>query len=179
MTVDLNQLSVKEHLLVGFYGGKSVGAAGVTGVTLTISANGSTLVNESFGTAAAAVTWFTNHAVDLGALTAPLYASGTLNLVGTLTVTSKAAGSGFYGNMLIGDPPSAETSAAAHHAAAPADAFHFPADSALPGAEWQDTTAAAPHQTASAPEQESDTVFLHHDLYLHAFNGHDGDHLYL
>jgi len=105
MTVDLNQLAVKENLAIGFYGGQSFGA-GITNVTLTISANGSTLVNQSFGSAAAAVTYFTNHFVDLGSLAAPLYASNTLNLVATLTVTSNSAGSGFYGNMLIGDPPS-------------------------------------------------------------------------
>ena len=65
LTVDLTQLAVKHDLLVGLYGGQSFGT-GVTNVTLTISANGSTLLGKSFARTTAAVTYFTNHAVDLG-----------------------------------------------------------------------------------------------------------------
>ena len=121
--VDLNQLAVKEHLLIGFYGGQSFGT-GVSSVTLTISANGTTLINQTFGSASAAVTYFTNHAVDLGTLTAPLYSSNTLNLTANLTVTTSSVGSGFYGNLLIGDPPALASDA---KAVVQGDTLHFPA----------------------------------------------------
>jgi hypothetical protein len=39
--------------------------------------------------------------------TAPAYAGNVLNLTAQLTVLTNAAGSGFYGNFLIGDPPPA------------------------------------------------------------------------
>ena len=123
LVVDLNQLAVKEHLLIGFYGGQSFGT-GVSSVTLTISANGTTLINQTFGSASAAVTYFTNHAVDLGTLTAPLYSSNTLNLTANLTVTTSSVGSGFYGNLLIGDPPALASDA---KAVVQGDTLHFPA----------------------------------------------------
>jgi hypothetical protein len=104
LVVDLGQLAVKQDLLIGFYGGTLVGT-GVTGVTLTITANGTTLLNQSFTSGAAAKTWFTNNAVDLGSLTASLYAGGVANLSISLAVTANAAGSGFYGAFVIGDPP--------------------------------------------------------------------------
>ena len=82
-------------------------------VTLTISANGSTLLSQSFASGAAAVAYFTNHAVDLGSLTAPLYSGNVLNLNVSLDVTTSSAGSAFYGNLLIGDPPAATTASKA------------------------------------------------------------------
>ena len=175
LTVDLSQLAVREHLILGFFGGKSFGATGVTGVTLTITANGSSVVSETFSTAAAAVTYFTNHAVDVGSLTAPAYGSGTLNLTATLTVTTKAAGSGFYGNILIGDPPAAQSHEALHHA----DAFHFPAppaEAALPDSHIQPIDTAPADHGAALPGWEADAL----PLAVHDFGGlglihHAGD----
>ena len=60
----------------------------------------------SFASAAAAQAYFTNDVVDLGALT-PATFGNTLNLHVSLDVTSTSAGSGFYGNLLVGDPPAA------------------------------------------------------------------------
>jgi hypothetical protein len=110
LSVDLTRLAVKHDLLVGLYGGQGFGT-GVTNITLDISANGTSLLHQSFASAGAAVTYFTNHAVDLGSLTAPLYASGTANIHVALDVTSNSAGSGFYANLLIGDPPATTTAA--------------------------------------------------------------------
>eukprot|EP01037_Dinobryon_pediforme_P007783 gene7783-7849_t len=108
LSVDLNQLASRQHLLVGFYGGTAVGS-GVTGVVLTIKANGSTLLSKSFASGAAAQTYFTNQAVDLGSLGAASYPTGIANLSISLAVTGSTVGSGFYTNMLIGDPPKAAT----------------------------------------------------------------------
>jgi hypothetical protein len=185
LTVDLNQLAVKEHLLIGFYGGKSFGAAGVTGVTLTISANGATLVNQSFGTAAAAVTWFTNHALDVGTLTAPAYAGGTLNLTATLTVTSNAAGSGFYGNMLIGDPPAVHHAAAAHDSAAPIadhfaglhpDLFGAPQFTAE---HWEQLLGQTAGHDGAVSEPAHEPAFLHVDPFALSLANLPVEHLFL
>jgi hypothetical protein len=107
-SVDLSQLAVRQDLLVGLYGGTLVGT-GVTGVTLTISANGSTLVNQSFTSGAAALAYFTNDAIDLGSLNGTLFANNVANITVSLSVTTLGSGSGFYGNVLIGDPPAAAT----------------------------------------------------------------------
>lgn len=107
-SVDLNQLATRQDLLVGLYGGTLTGT-GVTGVVLTIKANGTTLLSQTFASGAAAQTYFTNHAVDLGSLNGSLYASGIANLTISLAVTSTSAGSGFFGSLLVGDPPKAAT----------------------------------------------------------------------
>lgn len=109
MSIDLSQLPAVQDLELGFYGGALVGT-GVTGVTLTVSANGQTLLSKIFATGALAQTYFTNNAVDLGSLGGALYGSGVANLTVSLAVTSISAGSGFYGNILIGDPPAASGS---------------------------------------------------------------------
>jgi|GEM_PF-6282123 len=95
----------------GFYGGTLVGT-GVTGVVLTVIANGQTLLSKSLASSALAKTYFTNDAVDLGSLAASLYGAGVANLSISLAVTSTSVGSGFYGNVLIGDPPKASGSSA-------------------------------------------------------------------
>ena len=122
LNVDLTKLAVRHDLLLGLYGGQGFGT-GVTDVTLDISANGTNLLHQSFANAADATTYFTNHAVDLGALTAPLYASGTLALHVALDVTSTNAGSGFYGNLLIGDPPATTTASKVHNLTAALASF--------------------------------------------------------
>ena len=77
---------------------------------LDISANGMSLLHKAFASGAAAVTCFTNHAVDLGALSASLF-GGAFDLHVALDVTSTGSGSGFHGNLLIGDPPPAVATA--------------------------------------------------------------------
>ena len=116
LTVDLTKLATREHLIVGLFGGQSTGS-GVTNVTFTITGNNTTLLSISFNSASAAVAYFHDDAIDLGALTAPIYNSGTLTLHASLSVTSSSVGSGFYGNLLIGDPPVDTTTAVApeHH----------------------------------------------------------------
>ena len=63
-TVDLTQLASRQDLTVGFYGGTKLGT-GVTGVTLTIVADGNQVLQQNFNSAAAATTYFTDNAVDL------------------------------------------------------------------------------------------------------------------
>jgi hypothetical protein len=104
-TVDLTQLAVRGDLLVGFYNGTAVGS-GVTNVTFDLYADGIQEVHQVFATAAQAATWFTNHAIDLGSLASgqPLGAN-SLTLQVVLSVTSTTAGGGFYGDLILGDPP--------------------------------------------------------------------------
>jgi hypothetical protein len=91
-----------QDLKIGLFGGTYTGSsAGVTGVTLDISANGATLVDESFSSGAAAAAYFHNHAIDLGSLGGSLYSSGVLDVMAQLTVTTDSAGSGFYGKLAI------------------------------------------------------------------------------
>jgi hypothetical protein len=102
--VDFNATLVAQDLAkdltVGLFSGRSVGG-GVTGVTLDITGNNVDLLNQSFANGAAATAYFTNHAVDLGALSATQYSGGTLDLHVSLQVTTNAPHSGFYGGILI------------------------------------------------------------------------------
>jgi hypothetical protein len=106
-TVDLTQLANKEDLAVGFYGGESLGA-GVTQVTFNLYVNGSDVDSQTFSTAAAAKAYFTNNAINLGSLAG----ESSLSVEAQLAVTSTAAGSGFYGEVIIGDPPPSSAGAA-------------------------------------------------------------------
>ena len=106
-TVDLTKLAARKNLVIGFYNGATVGS-GVSGVTFDLYADGSDILSKTFASAAAAQTWFTNNAVDLGSLAAdPQLDANTLTLKAVLTVTSTSPGSGFYGDVIIGDPPPA------------------------------------------------------------------------
>ena len=109
-TVDLTQLNPLQDLVVGFYKGTTVGT-GVTGVTFDLYADGADVVHQTFATAAAAKTWFTNNAIDLGSLASGPLSGSTLTLQATLSVTTATAGSGFYGELILGDPPAAKVSA--------------------------------------------------------------------
>jgi hypothetical protein len=107
--VDLTQLAVRGDLIVGLYNGAAVGS-GVTSVTFDLYADGIDEIHQVFATAAQAVTYFSNHAFDLGSLaTGQPLGANTLNLQATLSVTSTTAGGGFYGDLIIGDPPKANT----------------------------------------------------------------------
>ena len=94
-------------LIVGLYGGETTGS-GVTGVSLSVTENGATVAALSFtnDTAAQAKAAFADMAQNLGALSG----TGTIALDFSLSVTSDAANSGFFGGLFIGDPPAAHPS---------------------------------------------------------------------
>jgi hypothetical protein len=103
-TIDLTQLASRRDLVVGFYGGSTLGS-GVTGVTFDLYADGNDVLSKTFATASDAQSWFTDKAVDLGSLASgqPLGAN-TLTLRAVVTVTTDSAGSGFSGDIILGDP---------------------------------------------------------------------------
>jgi hypothetical protein len=83
-------------LVLGLYGGELLGSR-VTQVVLKIDANG-TITSHSFS-GAQAVAEFTDSTVNLGALAA----SGHYDLTIDLTVKTDSAGSGFYGDFIVGN----------------------------------------------------------------------------
>jgi hypothetical protein len=99
ITVALNAADLTKDLVLGFFGGTSVGA-GVTGVSLDILANGVDTLH-SFATGALAAAFFDNKPLDLGPLSGSAYAGGSLNLDVTLKVTADAASAGFYGGVIV------------------------------------------------------------------------------
>jgi hypothetical protein len=100
LKVALNSSDLSHDLLVGLYNGTSLGA-GVTNVTLDMKANGVSLPTSAFTSGAAAATFFTDHPVDLGSLSGSAFASGALDLLVTMKVTTNSAGSGFYGGLIV------------------------------------------------------------------------------
>lgn len=102
LTLDPNAVPVGGQLIVGLYGGTLVGTW-VTGVSLSVKENGTAMARLSFtaDSAGAAKPAFSDVAHNLGALSG----TGTVTLDFTLSVTCMAAGSGFYGGLIIGDPP--------------------------------------------------------------------------
>ena len=78
---------------------------GVGEVTFSLVADGTTVVSETFKNGAAAQAAFTDMAIPLGSLASGALSGDTLTLSATLTVASTSAGSGFYGDLIIGDPP--------------------------------------------------------------------------
>ena len=106
-SVDLTQLAARQDLVVGLYGGVAVGT-GVTAVQFDLLVDGTDVLSQTFASAGAAKTWFTNHAVDLGSLASgATLGADTLTVQATLSVTADASGSGFYAGILVGDPPGA------------------------------------------------------------------------
>ncbi|HTW27544.1 MAG TPA: hypothetical protein VME92_10485 [Acetobacteraceae bacterium] len=125
MTIDINpaHLVSPGDLTIGFYGGAAVGTAGLTGLTLTVSGNGTTLFDQSINSGdivQQADSLFSDQVFDLGAFAT----SGTLDLTATLAAQSDHVGAGFYGYFVTGaatggtGAPSAL--AAAHQPVAPA-----------------------------------------------------------
>jgi len=115
-TVNLTKLASRQDLVVGFYNGTITGT-GVTRAALDFYVDGKDVLHEAFASAAAARTWFTDHAVDLGSLasgSALVGSNNTLTLRAVVTVTSTSAGSGFHGDMIIGDPPAAANTVGTH-----------------------------------------------------------------
>ncbi|HSZ11347.1 MAG TPA: bluetail domain-containing putative surface protein, partial [Rhizomicrobium sp.] len=88
-------------LEIGLFGGIAQ-SSGFSTMSFTVSVNGAALISQTFPTAAAAVTYFSNHAIDLASL-----ASGnTLTVTISDSITMTGANQGFVGGFLIGDPPS-------------------------------------------------------------------------
>ena len=110
MSVDLTKLAARDDLVVGLYNGKVVGG-GFTSLSFDVYADGTDVVHRVFNSAAAAKTFFTNHAIDLGSLASgqPLGAD-TLSLHVVVSITTDTPGSRFYGDMILGDPPRAAAS---------------------------------------------------------------------
>jgi len=53
--------------------------------------------------------------MDLGALGSGQLTGNSLSLQATMSITTAAGNSGFYGNLIIGDPPSAGAHLGAQH----------------------------------------------------------------
>jgi hypothetical protein len=102
LTLDQTKVPSGGHLVVGLYGGTLEGS-GITGVSLSVTENGTPVAALSFtnDTAAQARAAFTDMGFNLGLLSG----SGTVSLGFVLSVTSSSAGSGFYGGLIVGDPP--------------------------------------------------------------------------
>jgi hypothetical protein len=62
-----------------------------------------------FSSAAAAKAFFTDDAWNLGTLATGGLSGNPLSLQAVLTVTTNVANSGFYGELIVGDPPKAKT----------------------------------------------------------------------
>ena len=102
LMLDQTKVPAGGTLVVGLFGGVTEGS-GVTGVSLSVTENGTTVAALSFtnDTAAQAQAAFADMGFNLGALSG----TGSLALVFKLSVTSDTAGSGFYGGLIVGDPP--------------------------------------------------------------------------
>ena len=112
LSVDTTKIGTLGKLGVGFFDPITVGA-GFTSLTFTLTADGSTVVSQTFTSLAAANAFFNDRYFSLGTLGAGALTASTLTLVATLTITTDAANSGYYFNAIIGDPPAASGSAAA------------------------------------------------------------------
>jgi hypothetical protein len=102
LTLQQSDIPSGHDLVLGFYGGDLVGS-GVTQVVLAIDANGVS-TSQTF-TGAQAVAAFTDSTVNLGALAA----SGGYDLSVEVTVNTDTAGSGFYGDFILGNASTAMT----------------------------------------------------------------------
>jgi hypothetical protein len=111
--VDLTKLASRKDLVVGLYNGAVVGS-GFTSMTFDLFADGVDFIHQTFTSAAAAKTFFTNHAFDLGSLASGQLGANTLTLHAVMSITTVASGSGFYGDLIIGDPPGKAAPAADH-----------------------------------------------------------------
>jgi hypothetical protein len=102
LAIDQTKVPTGGHLVVGLFGGVSAGGS-VTSVSLSVTENGASVAALSFANDSAdqARAAFSNMGFDLGALSG----TGTLTLGFQLSVTSGGAGSGFYGGVIVGDPP--------------------------------------------------------------------------
>ncbi len=117
LTVDLTQLASPQDLLIGFFDPTAVGA-GFEALTFTLVGDGQTLIDRSFTSLAAAESFFADNPIDLGSLASGALSNPTLTLEATLTVTMSSSGSGFYTDLILGEPAPPPPPAAARFAAA-------------------------------------------------------------
>jgi hypothetical protein len=96
-TIELTTLTSKENLLVGFYNGTQQGK-GITDLTLDITANGANLLHQHFTDSASAMSFFTDHALLLAAVST---FGNTLNLGVSLSTTENKTGAGLEFGMVI------------------------------------------------------------------------------
>jgi hypothetical protein len=107
--IDQANVSAGGHLIVGLFDGTLVGSVSSVSLAVTVDGVAQTGISFTGDTAAQATLAFDDMAFDLG----PLAGTGTLDVQLALSVTTDAAGSGFYGGFIIGDPPAAHASHAA------------------------------------------------------------------
>ncbi len=81
--------------------------AGFTSLVFTLTGDGAVLLTKTFATAAAAQNFFSGKTRDLGSLATGALSGDTLTLQASFTLTTTAAGQGFYAQVIIGDPPPA------------------------------------------------------------------------
>ena len=106
LTVDLTQLAARKDLELGLFSGAALGT-GFQSLTFTVIGDGATLLTKTFTSAAAAKTFFTNDAIDLGSLASGSLSGDTLSLSIQMSLTTTTAGQGFDAGFLVGDPPPA------------------------------------------------------------------------
>jgi hypothetical protein len=100
LTIDPAEIANPNELVLGLYGGSSLGS-GISDLTFDVTANGSALVDETFTSTSAAINYFTNDALQLGAIS-QLGASGAISFDLSLSETTSSANSGFFANFLLG-----------------------------------------------------------------------------
>ncbi|MGJ3629704.1 hypothetical protein AB5I41_28000 [Sphingomonas sp. MMS24-JH45] len=103
MSVDLTKMATQGNLIVGFDSGKLIGG-GFDTLQLYVGVENRQVLNMTFTSAADALAFFNDHAIDLGALTT-LVPDKVLDLDIVLYVTSKTAGGGFETAFIVGHPP--------------------------------------------------------------------------
>ena len=110
--VDTTKLATKGDLIVGFYDPVSVGAS-FTSLVFTLEVpGGATLISKTFTSVTAANAFFTDDAMNLGAIGSGSLTGSSLNLVASITLVTSGTSQGYYFQMIAGDPP-----ASAPHAA--------------------------------------------------------------
>ncbi|HEV2364500.1 MAG TPA: hypothetical protein VGS12_09940, partial [Caulobacteraceae bacterium] len=85
--------------------------AGFSSMTLTVTGDGTQLLNQTFTTLAQATTWFNDTTQNLGLIGSGSLSASILTLKVVLTITTAHAGDGFYGDIIVGDPPGGSTTA--------------------------------------------------------------------
>jgi hypothetical protein len=80
---------------------------GFASMTFDLFADNVDVIHETFTSAAAAVAFFTDDAIDVGSLASGSLSGSNLTLQAVMSITTTKAGQGFSGNLIIGDPPGA------------------------------------------------------------------------
>jgi hypothetical protein len=149
-SLDLDALDVQGDLLIGFNGF----GTGFTSLAFTITADGNLLENESWTDLGDALAFFNDRYRDDYGPVAALDSDSDDNLIDfqiTFEIVTETANEGFWGDIIIGDPPPQPS---------PADA-------------WEMATAMAEHmgtpvESHDTPAPASDTLptldALHHDM---------------